>query len=300
MPTALGKYPAGASKDEKQRLLEALHAIQSDSGVRIPDSMQIELLSVAQSGTANYIELYNAMNASISKVILGYSATTDSTAGKLGGDNMASEVRNDLVAADSDLICSSFNRTVVKWLVEWNFNGAKLPVVYRDVKPALDLKAQVERDKLIFDMGYKPTLEYVTTTYDIEVEAAAVSTNQAPSINSGQGLDSSAVKFAERSSIPGLDSDPTPVMDYTDQLASTAAKPIDDWLTLIKSKIDSATSLAALQAELLAMYGDLPTEDLTKVMSLAFAAADLAGRFEVAQETGGFDECSFSFNLLHG
>jgi phage gp29-like protein len=283
MPTALGKYPAGASAPEKQRLLEALHAIQSDSGVRIPDSMQIELLNVAQSGTANYIELYNAMNASISKVILGHSATTDSTAGKLGGDNMASEVRNDLVAADSDLICSSFNRTVVKWLVEWNFNGAKLPTVYRDVKPALNLKAQVERDKLIFDMGYKPTLNYVTTTYDIEVEAA---------VNANQGLDSTAstdkktkaVKFAEGSSSLGLDSDPTPVTDYTAQVAKSADALIAEWIAMIKAKVNSAEDLDTLQADLLGMYGDLPTEDLTKVMSLAFAAADLAGRFDVRQE----------------
>jgi phage gp29-like protein len=283
MPTALGKYPAGASAPEKQRLLEALHAIQSDSGVRIPDTMQIELLNVAQSGTANYIELYNAMNASISKVILGHSATTDSTAGKLGGDNMASEVRNDLVAADSDLICSSFNRTVVKWLVEWNFNGAKLPTVYRDVKPALDLKAQVERDKLIFDMGYKPTLNYVTTTYDIEVEAT---------VNANQGLDSTipaeppaTAKFAEGSSNMSVDStDPTPVTDYTVQVAKSADALIAEWIAMIKGKVDSTKDLDTLQADLLGMYGDLPTEDLTKVMSLAFAAADLAGRFDVRQE----------------
>lgn len=278
MPTALGKYPAGASKDEKQRLLEALHAIQSDSGVRIPDSMQIELLNVAQSGTANYIELYNAMNASISKVILGHTGSTDSTAGKLGGDNMASEVRNDLTAADSDLICSSFNHTVVSWLTDWNFNGAKPPRVYRDVKPALDLKNQADRDKVIFDMGYKPTANYITTTYDVEVEAVAVNPTPPPV------EPPKAVKFAEGSTL-GVDStDPTPVMDYTIQVAKSADALIAEWIAMIKAKVDSAVDLNTLQADLLGMYGDLPTEDLTKVMSLAFAAADLAGRFEVRQE----------------
>ncbi len=44
-----------------------------------------------------------------------------------------------------------------------------------------------------------------------------------------------------------------------------------------------AENLDILQADLLGMYGDLPTEELTKVMSLAFAAADLAGRFDVSQ-----------------
>ncbi|MDD1606936.1 MAG: DUF935 domain-containing protein [Methylococcaceae bacterium] len=275
MPTALGKYPLGASDTEKQRLLEALHAIQSDSGVRIPDSMQIELLSVAQSGTANYIELYNAMNASISKVILGHTGSTDSTAGKLGGDNMASEVRNDLTAADSDLICSSFNHTVVSWLTDWNFNGAKPPRVYRDVKPALDLKNQADRDKVIFDMGYKPTANYITTTYDVEVEAVVVTPTPTP-VESPK-----AVKFAE----PVVDSaDPSPVTDYTNQLAKNADELIAEWIKIIAAKVASAEDLTTLQDDLLGMYGDLPTDDLTKVMSLAFAAADLAGRFDVLQE----------------
>ena len=276
MPTAVGTYPAGTLTDEKDKLLQALHAIQSDSGVRIPDTMQIELLEAARSGAADYAALYEVMNAAISKVILGHSGTTDSTAGKLGGDNMASEVRNDLIAADSDLICSSFNMTVVKWLIDWNFNGAATPLVYRNIKEEVDLKSQIERDKIIFDMGYKPTLQYVTTTYGIEVEAAAVPETMPPA----QTVQTDkATSFAEPTAT--TDIDPTPVTDYTNQLATSAAKPIADWLALIKSKVDGATDLNTLQDDLLAMYGDLSSEDLTKVMALAFAAADLAGRFDV-------------------
>jgi phage gp29-like protein len=284
MPTAVGKYPNGASSDEKKRLLQALGAIQSDSGVRIPETMSIELLEAARSGTADYLEMYNAMNATISKVILGHTGTTDSIAGKLGGDNMASEVRADLVAADADLICSSFNRTVVKWLVEWNFNGAKLPTVYRDVAPATDLKMQVERDKVIFDMGYKPTLDYISTTYDIAVEAVAApapidKVGVAQPTTNTQVADKSAPAFSEPN-----DADPTPVTDYTEQLSKLAATPIDSWIAQIKTKVDSAESLESLQNELVSMYGNLPTEDLTKVMALAYATADLAGRFDVLTE----------------
>lgn len=284
MPTAVGKYPSGASSDEKKRLLQALSAIQSDSGIRVPETMSIELLEAARSGSADYLEMYNAMNATISKVILGHTGTTDSTAGKLGGDNMASEVRADLVAADADLICSSFNRTVVKWLVEWNFNGAKLPTVYRDVAPAADLKAKVDRDKVIFDMGYKPTLSYISTTYDIEVES--VEPSAPDSVNPVQNTIDKVAKFADGSPDLSLDStDPTHVTDYTEQLSKLAATPINIWIAQIKAKVDSAESLETLQNDLVAMYGDLPTDDLTKVMALAFATADLAGRFDVIQET---------------
>jgi phage gp29-like protein len=285
MPTALGKYPAGTDKAEKQKLLEALHAIQSDSGVRIPDTMQIELLEAARSGSADYLAMYNAMNATISKVILGHTGATDSTAGKLGGDNMASEVRNDLTAADADLICSSFNMTVVKWLVDWNFNGAALPKVYRDVKPKADLKTQAERDKLIFDMGYKPSLAYVTSTYSIEVEQVAP-----PEV--APAADNAVVKFAETATdhLPDgrkmINQDPTPVTDYTAQLAINAQPMIDDWLKTIKAKSNDTVDLQDFGDTLLTMYDTLKSDGFTEEMALAFATAELAGRFDVVQEVG--------------
>jgi hypothetical protein len=70
----------------------------------------------------------------------------------------------------------------------------------------------------------------------------------------------------------------------TTQLATMADAMILEWVKKIKDKATSATDLNTLQEDLLGMYGDLPTEDLTKVMALAFAAADLAGRFDVNQE----------------
>lgn len=60
--------------------------------------------------------------------------------------------------------------------------------------------------------------------------------------------------------------------------------PIDSWIAVIKTKLASAESLESFQAELVNMYGDLPSDDLTKVMSLAYATADLAGRFDVVRE----------------
>ena len=277
MPTGIGHYPSGALPDEKDKLLQALSAIQSDSGVIIPDGMTIELLEAARSGTADYIELYDRMNAAISKVILGHTGSTESTAGKLGGKDMASEVRDDIITADADLISSSFNRSVVKWLCEWNFPGAALPKVWRDTEPPDDLKTRADRDKVLFDMGYKPTLQYVTDTYDGEYEAVA----PPPPADAGKVLKpaDSPAAFSES----GNAVLPDPIDAHTAQLATEAAVPLKAWLDGIMAMLAKADSLEAFQAALLNGYGNLPPDEMVKVMQLGFAAADLAGRFDVSE-----------------
>jgi phage gp29-like protein len=49
----------------------------------------------------------------------------------------------------------------------------------------------------------------------------------------------------------------------------------------IQAKVEQAESLEALRDDLLNSYGDLDNSELKKRMALAFAAADLSGRFDV-------------------
>jgi phage gp29-like protein len=292
-PTAVGKYPAGASDPEKSRLLQALSAIQSSTAIRIPEGMAIELLEATRSGTADYTALYDRMNASISKVYLGHSAGADSTPGRLGGEDNAGEVREDLIKADADLICGSFNRTVAKWLTHYN-DGPDVapPRVWRKVEPPEDLKATAERDKTIFDMGFRPTIKYITDTYGEGYEAnpnigAQLQPNTTQSSGSMPGTPPASTgqadapaQFAEGDA----DIDPTSVDSQTDQLASEASASVKAMLDQIAAFAEQAESLEALRDKLLASYGDLDSEKLTNVMAMGFAAAELSGRFDVEGE----------------
>jgi hypothetical protein len=76
---------------------------------------------------------------------------------------------------------------------------------------------------------------------------------------------------------------PDPIDAHTSQLAADAADPLKAWLDIIKKMLDGADSLEAFQAALVNGYGDLPSDEMTKVMGVAFAAADLAGRFDVSE-----------------
>ncbi|MCO1337150.1 DUF935 domain-containing protein, partial [Microbulbifer sp. OS29] len=114
--------------------------------------MAIELLEAARSGTADYVSLYDRMDAAIAKVCVGQTASSQGTPGRLGNDELQSDVRLDLVKADADLVCESFNRSIARWLTEWNYPGAQVPRVYRKVEPPEDLNQTADRDKKIVDM----------------------------------------------------------------------------------------------------------------------------------------------------
>ena len=275
-PTAVGKYPVGSSDAEKTRLLQALSAIQSSTAIRIPDGMQIEFLEAARSGTADYTALIDRMNAAISKVYLGHASAADETPGRLGGQSTATDVRDDLIRADADLICNSFNRTVAKWLTFYNDGeGVAPPRVYRKTKEPEDLKACADKDKIIFDMGFKPTLQYVTDKYEgeyTEIQPAPVVVD--PNIDPA-----TAPQFAEHT--PEVD--PSPVTAQTDLLAQAAAPMLKDWVDNIRGKVEKAQSLEALRDDLLASYSELDSTELVKVMALAFSCAELSGRFDVSE-----------------
>jgi phage gp29-like protein len=169
-PAAVGKYPAATPLADQTKLLEALRALRRDAAVTIPEGIAIELLEATRSGTADYATFVGQMNAAILVAAIGQTASTQGTPGKLGNDDTQNDVRLDIVRADADLLSASFNATVARWLTEWNFPGAAVPGVWRLVEEAEDLKTRAERDKSIFEMGYKPTQRYIEETYGGEWE----------------------------------------------------------------------------------------------------------------------------------
>ena len=164
MPTAKGSYPVNATEEEKRRLLAALRAIQTDSGIIVPDGMQIELIEASRGGQVHYEGFVDRMNAAIAKVVLSQTLTTDASGGQYKAEVQKS-VRNEVVRADADLVCDTFNRSVARWLQTWNFPTAKTPKVWRKVTEELDLGPRANRDKTLYSMGFRPTLEYIRQTY---------------------------------------------------------------------------------------------------------------------------------------
>ena len=166
-PTAVGKIPGGKWDDEelKDAVLDALQSFASESAIVVPEEATVELLEAARSGAGTYDELYDRMNEALAKIIVGQTASSQGTPGRLGNEDLQADVRLDLVKADADLVCQSFTRQVATWLTEWNFPGAGVPRVWRKVEPEEDLKTAAETDAAIKALGYTPSEEYIQSRY---------------------------------------------------------------------------------------------------------------------------------------
>ncbi|WP_334016245.1 DUF935 domain-containing protein [Pseudomonas aeruginosa] len=274
MPTAVGKFGKNATPEEKAKLLAATQAIQTDTGVIMPEDMLVELLEASRSGTADYKILHDTMDETIAKVTLGQVASSQGTPGRLGNDDLQADVRLDLVKADADLICESFNQGPARWLTEWNFPGAEPPCVYRVVEEPEDMDAKASRDeKVVRFSGFKPTLGYVQETYGIEVQEQDQKQEQ------GQPTGPSpAAEFAERAG----GSDPAAAM--TDQLAKVMQPAVKDWSEQLRALVDNATSLDDLQEQLLRLAPELSLDQYAAAMAVGLQAANLAGRTDVQDD----------------
>lgn len=171
MPTAVGTFPVGSIAAERSKLLAAVQAIRTDSGIILPESMKIDLKEAARSGTADFKQLVDTMDEAIAKAILGQTMTTDNGSSQSQA-KVHMEVRQDIVKADSDLICESFNDGPLTWLTMFNFDGADPPRVYRVVEEPDDLDAIADRDGKVIKMGFKPSLAYVKQQYGDHWELA--------------------------------------------------------------------------------------------------------------------------------
>ena len=286
-PTTVGKYPSSATDVEKTKLMQALRAVHSSTSIRIPDTMSVELMQAARSGTADYTSLYDRMNAAISKVYVGHTGSLDATPGKLGGEDTADQVREDLIKADADLVCGSFNRTVARWLTYYNFGGnVKPPKVWRKTDPPADLMALANKDKVLFDMGYKPTLKYICEAYEgdyqeITPPGAPITDGTANLKESAKGTNTPVLYSEPTAKVKDID--PTPVSAETDILAAAAGASVQGMIDTVRGMLEHAESLEDFRDRLLNGFGSLDSTELEKIMALGFSVADLAGRFDVSE-----------------
>jgi phage gp29-like protein len=192
-PTAIGKYQAGVDINQ---LEDALRRIAHDAGVALPEGAAVELLEAKRGGNATHEHLVRYMDEQIGAAILGEGGHKGSGGELASAALLRNEMRLELVQADADLLTGTLGATLIAWDVALNMPGANPPAVRREVKQDEDLKLRAERDKILFDMGFKPSLDYVRETYGGQWEMAA------PKDPLGLAAAPPPAEFAEGASLP--------------------------------------------------------------------------------------------------
>ena len=123
IPMRLGRYGPGATDDDIKKLINAVSNLGSDAAAVVPQSMQIEFENAVQGAGNNQLfeRAAEFWDKQVSKAVLGQTATTEGTAGKLGNEDAQENVREDLVKADARQVSNTINRDLVRPFIDLNF-----------------------------------------------------------------------------------------------------------------------------------------------------------------------------------
>lgn len=185
MPLRIGRYEPGASKEDKEVLRQAVSSLGTDAAGVISKSTEIEFIESVKNAQGNVFELLvKFCDAQMSKAVLGQTATTEGTPGKLGSDDAQSEVRADLKQADAKALAKTFTMQMVRPLVGFNFGWEKsIPKLTMEYEEAEDLGATATTYKTLVEAGFKgiPT-SHVHEKFSIPEPKDDEDTLQAPAV----------------------------------------------------------------------------------------------------------------------
>lgn len=170
-PTVLGTYPNGTIKSDVETLQSALNSIQSNTSIVMPDDVKVSLLEASRTGSGTYDDFCNFINREMSKMVLGQVLTSEATTnGSYALGKIQENVRQDILESDADLLDEVLNKTLIKWIVDFNFNVSEYPKICTNTTPPINLLEKSQVDKNLSDVGVKFTNDYFKKTYSLEDE----------------------------------------------------------------------------------------------------------------------------------
>jgi len=290
MPLRLGKYGPSASKQDIAVLKSAVATMGTDAAAVLPESMKIEFqeAGAANGGGDLFLKLCEFLDKQVSKCVLGQTSSSDSTAGGLGsGQSTAhSEVRDDLLRADSRQLAGTLNRDLVRAFIDLNFGPQDAyPRITLPVLEPEDTKALVDAVTKLVPLGLKVGVSTMADKLGLpdadkeeEVLAAPRTTPAEPPTVPPVATNGT------RRALNAAGSSKDAVDELTEALESRSAAALDTLMEPIRRLVLNAGSLEDIRDGMEAMFDQLPSEQLATMMREALAVAHLIGRLEVVSE----------------
>jgi phage gp29-like protein len=284
MPWVVGRVPRMTSETDRAALLAHLVTMVQDAVAVINDDERIEFLEEkGKTGTAGiYSELIDTCNKEISKAILGQTATTEGTPGKLGEEKGQTETKNDLAEKDKRMVASQMN-LFFKWAVMMNMGGtADAPeFVWHEEEDIQSDRA--ERDAKLSTQGARFSKSYYMRAYGFEesdleikeiVDADMLNGVQTPGRTSLQNIRGFAEKTAQdRFSQVG-----------SEEASIASQQAIVKLLEPVLSQIETAKSFDEIGEILYRVYPDLDSATFQDLLARALFASAATGYAAASEE----------------
>ncbi|MCL2346103.1 MAG: DUF935 domain-containing protein, partial [Desulfobulbus sp.] len=294
LPIITGKYGTNASADEKATLLRAVAALGHDARAIMPQDMSIEIDKVAGGAGdgGQHLAMISWADGGQSKAILGQVLSAEAKATGMGSGlaDLHAEIRRDILAADARQVAGTLTRDLIYPLLV--LNGAAIDSYRRcprwvfDLDQPEDLKAYAEALPALAAGGMMIPVSWAHEKLRIPQAADGepifgampAAPPLAPLAGRGAGGEGAAATRARRAALAAADTT-DPADQLVTPLAAATQPAVDAWLANIERLLADNPDLTPvdIQQRLLAMFGDLPTDQLVEIMAQGYQLAALAG-----------------------
>lgn len=301
LPIILGKYMAGATPEEKASLLRAVAALGHDARAIMPEGMSLEIQKVTGGGEgSHHLAMVDWADRAQSKAILGQTTSSEAKATGMGSGiaTLHGEVRHDILRSDARQVAGTLTRDLVYTLVALNRPGVdnyrRCPRWVFDLGESEDLAQYAEALPKLVGVGFKIPRAWAHGKLripepDAKEDVLAVSR---PDMVAPPAMRPAALRAGARwraaavaalSAKGGAVADTDPADQVAPRLAAAAQAQVDAWVASAERLLADNPGLGPveIQQRLLALYGDLPTEQLVELMAQGYALAQLVGMDDV-------------------
>ncbi|QQC83006.1 DUF935 domain-containing protein [Acinetobacter bereziniae] len=160
LPNKIGKYPSGATSEEKMTLLRAVMMIGRNAGGIIPNGMSIDFQAATDGETKNHFDLVNWCEKTQSKVIVGGTLLSQSdgksSTNALG--NIHEITFSKIVKSDAKQVARSISDSLISYLMRLNYpqiSPDRYPSFLFDTSDTEDLTTFSEALPKLVDIGLK-------------------------------------------------------------------------------------------------------------------------------------------------
>lgn len=287
-PIRIGKYEAGATREDIAVLKRAVFELGSDAGAVIPAGMALEIVeSAAKSASADlYERLIVYLDRQVSKAVLGQTLTTDQgSSGSLAQAKVHDEVRADLMRADARALSATLTRDLIAPLIALNLPDAPLPLLSLMVEEPEDMAALADQLAKLVPLGLPIPQRWVREKWGIPEAAPDEPVLGAPAMPSAPDATGQAEHAAHRrmQSAHAQAAEPTP--DAIDELVAEALSgwepQMQPMVDPLQALLDRAAAEGWTAQQLLdalpGVIGDMDAARLTDALARAAFVARLAG-----------------------
>lgn len=280
MPMRVGRYGAGASKEDISTLMSAVANLGSDAAAVIPDSMRIDFTQAANvTGAGDFFKgLAEWWDKQISKGVVGQTMSTDDGSSRAQA-TIHNEVRLDLLQADAKAESNTLNRYFVRPWCELNFApGRPYPRLIIDVPQPEDTKLLIEALKELVPLGLKVEQSVIRDKLNLPSPAKGAELLGTPAPVSTPVL-------AQAINSEQVPAKPVALQDIVDNqvqtLEGSAGVYLDDMVEEIKALLDQVNSLEEFRDRLIEVYPAMSAIQLADAIADGMVAASLAGRDDI-------------------